>query len=73
MHRAHACVPSWREVQERGLVLQPMQFNYSQRDLGFARLALYDREHETLYLLSRTVPTPLPKGAPGSAATVPFD
>ena len=68
IHRAHSCVPSWAEVQERGMALQPMQFVFSQRDLGFARIALYDRERATLYLLSRSVPTPLPKSAPGSDA-----
>jgi hypothetical protein len=59
-HAAQACVPSWEEVVGRGMALQPMQLYFSQRQLGYARLALYDGESQMLYLVSRSIPTAPP-------------
>jgi hypothetical protein len=68
---AQACVPTWEEVNERRMAVQPMQLVFSQRQLGFARLALYDGEGGMLYLISRSIPTAPPTPAPTPAAPSP--
>jgi hypothetical protein len=67
-HAANACVPNWTDAVWKGMLVQPMQLSWSQRQLGFARLALYDRETQMLYLVSRTTPTSPPADAPVNPA-----
>jgi len=69
-HASNACVPTWTDAVWKGMLVQPMQLSWSQRQLGFARLALYDRETQMLYLVSRTTPTSPPADAPVSPSVV---
>jgi hypothetical protein len=71
-HAVHDCMPDWPVVAARGMAIQPLQFAWSQGQLGYARLALYDRERQMLYLVSRITPTsprrrkPVPRPVPST-------
>jgi len=67
-HADNDCVPDWNEVVSRQLKIQPLQFVYSQQQLGFAQLALYEPEAQRLYLISRTTPTSPPDSQAADSA-----
>jgi len=67
-HAAKGCFPDWRATVERSVAIQPIQFAFSQRQLGYARLALYERDTGMLYLVQRSTPTSPPPEAPAPPA-----
>jgi hypothetical protein len=70
-HRADDFFPDWDRATRRRMRIQPIQFVFTQRHLGYARLALYDPASGMLYLVINSTPTDPPSELPAQALPAP--